>query len=119
MAIIHIHVHIVASRDANLHIQKPNVLLKPGASINQSVRDGGTMYNDNQMDTINYLNVFRTVIVHEISDGCKDEVIQCNDECMSSICFQESEFIKKHMSRVKSNDPSRDNMFHLFSEHTD
>ena len=76
------------------------------------------MYSDNQMDTINDRNVFRTVIVDEISDGCKDKVIQCNDECMSSMCFQESELIKKHTSRVKSNDPSRDNMFNLFSEHT-
>ena len=34
----------------------------------KSVRDGGTMYNDNQMDTINDLNVFRAVIVDDISD---------------------------------------------------
>ena len=56
------------------------------------------MYNDNQMDT-NDLNVFRTVIIDGISDGCNDKVIQCNDECMSSRCFQESELIKSSLMK--------------------
>ena len=56
------------------------------------------MYDDNQMDTISNLNVFSTVIVDEISDGCKVKVSQDNNECMSSMCFQESELIKRHTS---------------------
>ena len=76
------------------------------------------MYNDNQMDIISDVNVFRTVIVNGSSDGYKDKAIQCNDECIRSISFQESELIRKHMNRGKSNDSSRDNMYNLFSEHT-
>ena len=76
------------------------------------------MYDDNQMDTISNLNVFSTVIVDEISDGCKVKVSQDNNECMSSMCFQESELIKRYTSRVKSNGPASDNMFNLLSEHT-
>ena len=36
MVIIHTHAPIVASRDANLHIQKPNARLKPEVLIRQA-----------------------------------------------------------------------------------
>ena len=77
------------------------------------------MYNDNQMDTINDLSVFRTKNDFEISDGFNGKVIKCNDQCVHTMCFQEhSELMEKHISKDESNDKSYDNTFNLFSGHT-